>query len=1167
MVRFLCTCERPLVNQNLLLLDLLAVLQLDLDRLLVRVKARPPALLTASSSPHKLSHASSMSSPRRPLSPPPPSSPSSSVVVPYEGPASLEPLFVFPQAKRRRDSSLRRAAQKQRGPFKLEAAALLLMPQQQQQNNGQPQQSGGTGSGGGWASSSSSSLRRRSDGEYSWWTRSLKRSALLGAGLLERSASMGPPDAGGGGGSSPQEQQQQAQQEGGGRDDEAEEEAALRACKTKTLPSRLSSSSSSLRSSMSDVFGDDATTMANNHATPSTAPPATTGSSSKGLSGGSNGSERDLSALLLPPMSRRTMAMAEHLTSVATAGTTSPPKRPASGAPSGSSSSSGGQDAARSAHHHHHQRTDPSSGGAVQQQQQQQLSVDDGSLVRQLWQSLFLVRRQCGAYSLAHSSMAELRDNNRAALKTLVLQMKGLRAKTGQAPAADFTYDELLGRAQASADRAAAKELHQHNNHQHQHGHQAHQAPHCACSAPQHLSLGARLLVDRLKLLVFVLQLDDGLVFSYSPHTGLRHLQRIHPPPTTIAATPPDASAAEVGGVRRGRASSSVGGQQQPCCSPPAHSSKRSTGGDPTTSNEASSAQQQQQPPPCSSLISPELRSLLQEMSVEGAREKSLGGGLAKRAHTLDSCFLAGGSSSHGNGGSPSGSSGGGGPRSSCSSSSMGHFLSRVLATVAQQQQQRQKQAEAGAKPGASNNDEQQQQPVVPPAPLPSEGGARKRSVSSSVGLPRQIMASLFGTATAAQHDASSSAQQQQQAGSSPVVAPVPCCLTLVCSKYLHYLPWEVAVHAPPPSAPPSADGQPQQQVVLSATRYLCLHSLVNTPLEQLAAKARPASVPELFGFFWRGKEADVRARQARVGAAAVERALWELRQPPSSDPEASLRHPHHAHAPVVAAPQDEHKPSSRAANAPATSSSSSTFRLLRRMPRLASDSLQADMWPLTTPPLPLATSSTSSSGLRLKLGRHKKRHITFFDASQAGTNLYATLSWLDSHSKDCCGHQLPVFLFSYADLARLSDALLCLLHNRPDVVALFVPPCSGDVLIKEVSARREAALAAGRKSLYSSRSRRGSTSSSTDSRSRAGENVATGQRQHAGSSSSSSVKRGAPSDASSSSVSCRASSRPGRHDTPSAAAAGGSSVYEILAEAVQAVRVKHQLPVVAFNL
>jgi hypothetical protein len=198
-----------------------------------------------------------------------------------------------------------------------------------------------------------------------------------------------------------------------------------------------------------------------------------------------------------------------------------------------------------------------------------------------------------------------------------------------------------------------------------------------------------------------------------------------------------------------------------------------------------------------------------------------------------------------------------------------------------------------------------------------------------------------------------------------------------------------------------------------------------------------------------------------------------------------------------------------------------------------------------------------------LKLGR--RRHITFFDASAAGSNAFATLAWLDGHRHAAHGEgsasgahkraQLPVFLLAYADLARLSDALLGLLNHRPDVVALFVPPCVAELLVREVSARRDAAVAAGKKGLYAIRRRSsGGLATALSSRvaSRGGENVPFGQHQPQA-------------------VPQNVKAAPNKSSVVKAVVKGepeqGATPLEILAQAVQAIRVKHQLPVVAFNL
>jgi len=330
--------------------------------------------------------------------------------------------------------------------------------------------------------------------------------------------------------------------------------------------------------------------------------------------------------------------------------------------------------------------------------------------------------------------------------------------------------------------------------------------------------------------------------------------------------------------------------------------------------------------------------------------------------------------------------------------------------------------------------------------------------------------------------------------------------LSIICTKYLHFLPWEYAF---------SCD--------VNVTRFLCLHAIVNIPSEQLQAKTLPSSVPQLFGYSHKGREYDVRTKQAQTITGAFQRVLWELGQAdtlPGNEVGPKVEH--------VANQTPPSSSSSSALRGPAEA------RYLRRVPHMVSQDLSADLWPLTTPPLPLG----SSGGLSVKLTR--RRQISVFDASQAGTNFFSVLSWLDncanSHHQES-GMEVPCFILSYADLARFCESTLCLLTSRPDCVLLFVPPSSAEAIIREISNRREVV-----------------TSLSRDRR-----------------------KAGPPGDwklAVSPGAGGDGMFRPSigggnenSHHCTRGLSFHGDSSYEVLVSAVHAVRNKYHIPVVLFNL
>jgi hypothetical protein len=930
LVRFLATCERPLLNQNLLILDLYTLFQYEMDRAMLRSRdngredSREQLSPTGSPRPRPVSLGSSASGAGGPRA------------QPAVGPAVLDPLFVYPQSRRRKDSSLRRAAQKQRGPFKLDVIHSPVSP---------------------WGH------RRRSDGEYGWWSRSLKRYTLGEARAMQ------------------------------------EAEADL---KTKTLPSRLSLRNTA---SVAGVFRS-----------------AEEGCTRQPLTR-AHSVERDLRDL---PMSKRTLQMAEHLTSVAS-GQASASERELLGLkpPAPASSHAPGQTASREPGYY---------GGG-----------DDAVILHQLWQCLFLVRRQAGTYSLAQTSLAELRESNRRALKQMSVHMRALRGRTMQALAAEFTYDELLAKAEALEKLPT--------------GHD----PQGAAGGGGRVTL----LSERLRRLVYMLQVED-LIFTYSPHTGYRHIQKILRDDGTGAS----AGEAAPTSVLDRRRSASV-----PQVAP--------RGADWPGKSSTDNLWDGKGGP----FLAPEMRALLRDVSLE-PREKQVGGGSARRHQTLTS-FVEGTAMATGDN-----------TAASTGQASLKDFFARVASSVDSQE---------AAAPGGATGQATVTIPVLRPKTEES-GQPKPKTVArgSSVSNLLNFFSRDSSKAPKGKMLPRSASQPDQHAllareDRDPPAAPP---LTLVCSKYLHFIPWEFTVGTE-----------------TAMTRCLSLHSLVNTPVPLMRARARPSSVPQLFGYSWRGRESDVRAKQANVSSSALQRFLWEMKQhdPPFETPTV-------AWPPSRAGPTDEAQPKEGG-----RSGGGWEARLLRRVPRMISDDILTDVWPLTTPPLPLGNVPTS---LSLKLSR--KRHITSFDASQAGTNLFATLHWLDGYSSGGgSSPPLPVFILSYADLARLCDALLCLLCNRPDCVLVFVPPASADVLVREISARRDAVLS-GKGGAGGSLRRESSFTSK-----RGGGEGGEGSQQR---------KRGS-------------GGSNGENAVLPPRVRGGHCSYDILVSAVHAVRTKYNIPIVAFNL
>lgn len=75
--------------------------------------------------------------------------------------------------------------------------------------------------------------------------------------------------------------------------------------------------------------------------------------------------------------------------------------------------------------------------------------------------------------------------------------------------------------------------------------------------------------------------------------------------------------------------------------------------------------------------------------------------------------------------------------------------------------------------------------------------------------------------------------------------------------------------------------------------------------------------------------------------------------------------------------------------------------------------------------------------GKKVRTYKNRYKYFNFVKLSLIADNSAQIITYIDTYLQSS---QYPVFLFTYADLMDLSEAILCLLGYRPDCTLLFVP-------------------------------------------------------------------------------------------------------------------------------